>query len=75
MMYSLLVRRLGGSSTLLLFGDALGNEGIVLLFLFLLTDQSPAVESFEVTATLKTDRSNETLDFGTVETVGSFYSK
>jgi hypothetical protein len=61
------MRSLGSGSTLLLLGNAFGNESIVLLLLFLLANQSSAVEGTEVAAPLETDRGDEPLNLGAVE--------
>ena len=61
----LLVRGLDGCDLLLLLGDALGDERVVLGLLLLLALDPAALEGTQVTTTLETERGNQTLDFGT----------
>jgi hypothetical protein len=48
----------------LLLGDTLSNEGIVFCFLLLLVLNTAALKRAQVTATLKTDGGDQTLDLG-----------
>jgi len=60
---SLLVRRLGSSNLALLLRKSLGEDCVVLLFLFLLRLETTTFEGSEVTATLEAEGGDETLDF------------
>jgi len=61
-----LVGGLDGGGLLLLLRGTLGDKDLVFGLLLLLTVHAPAVEAAEVTATLETKGSNETLDFGSL---------
>ena len=60
----LLVRCLDGGDLLLLLGDALGDERVVLGLLLLLVVEPATLEGTQVTATLETDGGDQSLDFG-----------
>lgn len=68
---------LDGGSLCLFLGHALGDESVVLCLLLLLVLDAAALEGTEVTATLETERSHETLDFGTARRInmGEEYTK
>lgn len=61
----LLVRGLDGGDLLLLLGDALGDERVVLGLLLLLVLDLAGLDRVQVTAALETLGRNEALDFGT----------
>lgn len=62
-----LVSSLDSGSLCLFLGNTLGDEGVVLCLLLLLVLDTAALERAQVTAALKTEGSDETLDFGTAK--------
>ena len=60
----LLVRGLDGSNLLLLLGDALGDERVVLGLLLLLVLDLAGLDGVQVAAALETLGRDEALDFG-----------
>ena len=63
-MHVLLVRCLDGGDLLLLLGNTLGEESVVLGLLLLLVVEPATLEGTQVTATLETDGGDQSLDFG-----------
>ena len=63
----LLVRGLDGRDLLLLLGDALGDERVVLGLLLLLVLDLAGLDGVEVAAALETLGRDEALDFGAIE--------
>ena len=62
----LLVRCLDGGDLLLLLGDALGNESVVLGLLLLLVLNLAGLDGVQVAAALETLGRDEALDFGAI---------
>ena len=64
------MRSLGRRKLLLLLGNALGEQGLVLGLLLLLAFDPAALEGAEVTAALETDGGDQSLDLGTGSLLG-----
>ena len=64
------MRSLGRRNLLLLLGEALGEQGIVLGLLLLLAFDPAALEGAEVTAALEADGGDQSLDLGTSSRLG-----